>query len=143
VKEDNGMEPNNPKAKILLIDDDPDFRKVVSIMLKSGPYDVITAENPQEGKEKLLSEKPDLILLDIMMDTLFDGFSLCNDIKTSKEYEKFSGTPVIFVSAVKERAGSRFTFDPSEQGLVGPDDYIDKPVQAEDLFARIDKLLKK
>ncbi len=143
MKEDNGMEPNNLKAKILLIDDDPDFRKVVSIMLKSGSYDVITAENPQQGKEKLLSEKPDLILLDIMMDTLFDGFSLCNDIKTSKEYEEFRGTPVIFVSAVKERAGSRFTFDPSEQGLVGPDDYIDKPVQAEDLFARIDKLLKK
>ena len=137
------MEQNNPKAKILLIDDDHDFRKVVSIMLKSGPYDVITAENPQEGKEKLLSEKPDLILLDIMMDTLFDGFSLCNDIKTSKEYEKFSGTPVIFVSAVKERAGSRFTFDPSEQGLVGPDDYIDKPVQPDDLLGRIERLLKK
>ncbi len=137
------METNNLKAKILIIDDDPDFRKVVSMMLKSGSYDVVTAENPQEGKEKLLSEKPDLILLDIMMDTLFDGYSLCNDIKTSKEYEEFSGTPVIFVSAVKERAGSRFTFDPSEQGLVGPDDYIDKPVQPEDLFARIDKLLKK
>ena len=137
------MEANDSKAKILIIDDDPDFRKVVSMMLKSGTYDVITAENPQEGKEKLFSEKPDLILLDIMMDTLFDGFSLCNDIKTSKEYEEFRGTPVIFVSAVKERAGSRFTFDPSEQGLVGPDDYIDKPVQPDDLFARIDKLLKK
>ena len=137
------MEASDSKAKILIIDDDPDFRKGVSMMLKSGPYDVVTAENPQEGKEKLLSEKPDLILLDIMMDTLFDGYSLCNDIKTSKEYEEFSRTPVIFVSAVKERAGSRFTFDPSEQGLVGPDDYIDKPVQAEDLFARIDKLLKK
>ena len=137
------MEASDSKAKILIIDDDPDFRKVVTMMLESGAYDVITAENPQEGKEKLFSERPDLILLDIMMDTLFDGFSLCNDIKTSKEYEEFRGTPVIFVSAVKERAGSRFTFDPSEQGLVGPDDYIDKPVQPDDLFARIDKLLKK
>jgi len=137
------MEASDSKAKILIIDDDPDFRKVVTMMLKSGPYDVITAKNPQEGKEKLKAEEPDLILLDIMMDTLFDGFSLCNDIKTSEEYEEFRETPVIFVSAVKERAGSRFAFDPNEQGLVGPDDYIDKPVQPDDLFARIEKLLKK
>lgn len=137
------MEVSDSKDKILIIDDDPDFRKVVSLMLKSGPYDVITAKNPQEGKEKLKADKPDLILLDIMMDTLFDGYSLCNDIKTSEEYEEFRETPVIFVSAVKERAGSRFAFDPNEQGLVGPDDYIDKPVQPDDLFARIEKLLKK
>jgi len=137
------MKKINPKAKILVIDDDPDFRKVVSIMLKAGPYHVITAKNPQEGKEKLFAEKPDLILLDIMMDSLFDGFSLCHDIKTSEEYQELRETPIIFVSAVKEMTGSRFTFNPSEQGLVGPDDYIDKPVQPDDLFARIEKLLKK
>ncbi|MFQ6084026.1 MAG: PleD family two-component system response regulator [Candidatus Aminicenantia bacterium] len=137
------MKITNPQAKILVIDDDPDFLEVVSIILKSGSYNVITAKNPQEGKEKLFTEKPDLILLDIMMDSLFDGFSLCHDIKTSKEYQKFRETPIIFVSAVKEKTGSRFTFKPSEQGLMGPDDYIDKPVQPDDLFARIEKLLKK
>jgi len=137
------METSNPKAKILVIDDDPDFRKVVTIMLKSGSYNVITAQNPQEGKKKLFVEKPDLILLDIMMDSLFDGFSLCHDIKTSKEYEEFRDTPIIFVSAVKDKTGSRFTFNTSEQGLVGPDDYMDKPVQPDDLLARIEKLLKK
>ncbi len=137
------METSNPKAKILVIDDDPDFRKIMTIMLKSGSYNVITAQNPQEGKKKLFGEKPDLILLDIMMDSLFDGFSLCHDIKTSKKYEEFRETPIIFVSAVKEKTGSRFTFNTSEAGLVGPDDYIDKPVQSDDLLARIEKLLKK
>jgi len=137
------MKISNHKAKILVIDDDPDFRKVVSLMLKPESYDVITAKNAQEGKEKLCTEKPDLILLDIMMDTLFDGFSFCHDIKTSEEYREFRDTPVIFCSAVKEKAGSRFNFNPSEQGLMGPDDYIDKPVQPEDLIARIKKLLKK
>lgn len=137
------MKIDNPKAKILVIDDDPDFRKIVTIMLKSGAYSVVTANNPQEGKEVLFREKPDLILLDIMMDSIFDGFSFCNEIKTSKEYEEFREAPIIFVSAVKEKAGSRFNFNPSEQGLVGPDDYIDKPVQPDDLLARIEKLLKK
>lgn len=137
------MKIDNPKARILVIDDDPDFRKIVTIMLESGSYSVITAQNPQEGKKKLLGEKPDLILLDIMMDNLFDGFSLCHDIKTSKEYEELRDTPIIFISAVREKTGSRFTFNTSEQGLVGPDDYIDKPVQSDDLLARIEKLLKK
>jgi len=91
----------------------------------------------------ILAEKPDLILLDIMMDSLFDGFSLCNAIKTSPEFEAVKATPVVFVSAVKELAGSRFQFKGDEQGLAGPDDYIDKPIKPDDLLARIKKLLKK
>jgi CheY-like chemotaxis protein len=130
-------------AKILVIDDDPDFRKVVSLMLESKSYDVVTAKNSKEAKAMLLVEKPDLILLDIMMDSIFDGYSLCNEIKTSIEYQEIKNTPIIFISAVKEKAGSRVTFDTSEHGLVGPDDYIDKPVQPEDLYMRIEKLLKK
>jgi CheY-like chemotaxis protein len=135
------MNNEQPPTKILIIDDDPDFIKLTTLMLDSAPYQVISANNPKEGREKLLSEKPDLILLDIMMDSMFDGYSLCNDIKTSKEYEKFKDTPIIFVSAVKKIAGSRFGIDLEEQGLRGPDDYLDKPVQAEELNARIKKLL--
>ena len=137
------MRRGRSEGKILVIDDDLDYLKVTSIILKAKNYSVVTANNPREGKEKLFTEKPDLILLDIMMDSLFDGFSLCHKIKTSKEYEKFKDIPIIFVSAVKERIGSRFTFDPREQGLREPDDYIDKPVQPDDLIARIGKLLKK
>jgi DNA-binding response OmpR family regulator len=131
------------KAKILVIDDDPDFNDAVTPILESALYDVVTALNPEEGKKKIFSEKPDLILLDIMMDSLFDGFSLCHDIKTSEEYKEFNDTPIIFVSAVKEMTGSRFQFNTVEQGMVGPDDYIDKPVKPKDLIARIEKLLNK
>ena len=130
------------KGKILIIDDDPDFRDAVTLILKSANYVVVTANNPKEGEKKVISEKPNLIILDIMMDSLFDGFSLCNTIKTSKEFKEFNQTPIIFVSAVKEKTGSRFAFKPSEQGFVGPDDYIDKPVQPNDLIARVEKLLK-
>jgi len=131
------------KAKILVIDDDPDFTDAMTPILESALYDVVTASNPEEGKEKIFSEKPDLILLDIMMDSLFDGFSLCHAIKTSKEYKDFNNTPIIFVSAVKEKTGSRFQFKSEEQGMIGPDDYIDKPVKPDDLTARIERLLKK
>ena len=131
------------KTKILIIDDDTDFVDAVTPILQSALYNVVSASNPAEGKEKALSEKPDLILLDIMMDSLFDGFSLCHEIKTSKEFESMKDTPVIFVSAVKEMTGSRFQFKGEEQGLRGPDDYIDKPVNPDDLIARIQRLLKK
>lgn len=131
------------KTKILIIDDDPDFRDAVTPILESALYDVVNASNPEEGKKKIFSEKPDLILLDIMMDSLFDGFSLCHAIKTSKEYKEFNDIPIIFVSAVKEVTGSRFQFKGEEQGMVGPDDYIDKPVKPDDLLSRIEKLLNK
>lgn len=137
------MKTADTQAKILVIDDDPDFLKLVSLMLESTPYSVITANNPQEGKEKLFAERPDLILLDIMMDTLFDGYSFCHAVKTSPEFNDFKDTPVIFVSAVKDTAGSRFAFPLQEQGLKGPDDYMDKPVEAEELVARIEKLLNR
>jgi len=135
------MEKN--KTKILVIDDDPDFIDAVTLILETALYKVVSASNPKEGKDKILSEKPNLILLDIMMDSIFDGFSLCHAIKTSKEYKKFKDIPIIFVSAVKEKTSSIFQFKGEEQGLVGPDDYIDKPVEPEDLLARIEKLLKR
>ena len=135
---------NETKSKkILVIDDDPDFIDAVTTILKSAMYDVSTAANPNEGKDKILEDKPDLILLDIMMDSLFDGFSLCHAIKTGKDFRDVKDTPVIFVSAVKELTGSRFQFDGTDQGMSGPDDYIDKPVKPEDLLARIAKFLEK
>jgi CheY-like chemotaxis protein len=134
---------NKSSPKILVIDDDPDFRAAVTPILKSALYEVAMASNPQEAKDKVFQEKPDLILLDIMMDSLFDGFSLCHAIKTSPEFKDFKDTPIIFVSAVKEVAGSRFQFKGDEEGMAGPDDYIDKPVKPDDLLARIAKLLKK
>ncbi len=142
-KEREIMEKEHYRGKILVIDDDSDFVEAISIILKSSFYEVISASNPKDGKEKLIEEKPDLILLDIMMDSLFDGYSFCHTIKTSDEFKEYRSIPIIFVSAVKEISGSRFSFHSSDQGLTGPDDYIDKPVKTEDLLQRIDKLLKR
>jgi DNA-binding response OmpR family regulator len=131
------------RAKIMVVDDDPDFREAMSVILNAASYEVVTAADATEGKRKILSERPDLILLDIMMDSLFDGYSLCHALKTSKEFECVRAIPVIFVSAVRNIAGSRFGFIGEDQGMTGPDDYIDKPVRPADLLARIDRFLKK
>lgn len=130
------------KTKILVIDDDPDFVDAITSILEQNLYAVVSAKNICEGREKIFSEKPDLILLDIMMDSLFDGFSMCHTIKTSEEFKDFKNTPIIFVSAVKQMTGSRFQFKGEEQGMIGPDDYIDKPVKPLELVSRIERLLK-
>ena len=127
--------------KILAIDDDRNFLVSITALLESMKYKVVTAENPKEGLAKLVKEEPDLILLDIMMDSLFDGFSLCHVIKTDKEYSAYKNTPIIFVSAVKDKAGSRFQFESQSQGLVGPDDYLDKPVRPQELLEHIERQL--
>jgi CheY-like chemotaxis protein len=134
---------NTVMAKILVIDDDPDFRNAVTAILDSAGYGVALATGPGDGKAKILSERPDLVLLDIMMDSLFDGYALCQAIKTDPEYESVRATPIIFVSAVKDIAGSRFGFAGGGEGLSEPDDYIDKPVKPAELLARIQKLLAK
>lgn len=128
--------------KILVIDDDQEYTDAVKGLLKLANYEVAVASNAKEGKEKFFSEEPDLILLDIMMDTPVDGISLCHDIKTSiGDSEK--DIPIIFVSAIKEKSGSRYSFTGEQEGWKGPDDYLDKPITPVDLLACIEKHLKK
>lgn len=136
------MKTDNGNPTILAIDDDPDFLNSIKIILESASYRFASACNPKEGLAMAKSENPDLILLDVMMDSLFDGFSICHTLKTSKEYRVNKATPVIFVSAVKEIAGSRFAFRASDMGMVGPDDYIDKPIDPSDLLTRVKMLLE-
>lgn len=131
------------RAKLLVVDDDADFREAMTAILESASYEVVTAANIEEATRRILDERPDLILLDIMMDSLFDGYSLCHAIRNTEKFAAARTTPVIFVSAVRRIAGSRFGFKGEDQGLTGPDDYIDKPVDPKDLLARIDKFLSK
>jgi len=131
------------RAKLLVVDDDADFREAMTTILESASYDVVTAANIEEATQRILSERPDLILLDIMMDSLFDGYSLCHAIRNAEKFAAVRMTPIIFVSAVRRIAGSRFGFKGEDQGLTGPDDYIDKPVDPKVLLARIEKFLAK
>jgi CheY-like chemotaxis protein len=134
---------NTIRAKILVVDDDADYREAMTTILESASYGVVTAANIEEATRRILEDRPDLILLDIMMDSLFDGYSLCHAIRTSDQFAAVRTTPIIFVSAVRRIAGSRFGFKGEDQGLTGPDDYIDKPVDPKVLLARIEKFLAK
>jgi len=128
----------NEQAKILLVDDDPDFVKATTSILISSGYKVEAAYNMAEAMEKIESVKPDLILLDIMMERLTDGFDICYKLRHDPELKNI---PVLAISAITERTG--FKFAPSTDGEYFPaDDYVEKPVKPADLLKRVEKLLK-
>ena len=125
------------KAKILLIDDDKDFVEATKLVLESKPYEVITAYNGSEGLKQAKTEKPDLIILDVIM-PVKDGFNAAEELKKDPELNK---VPVIMLTSFAERRGE--TSLSVSQGLtLDTEDYIDKPVAPEELLKRVEKLLK-
>jgi len=126
------------KAKILLIDDDPDFIEATKTILESKPYEVIVAFSGDEGLKKARAENPDMVLLDIIMPGT-DGFSAAEQFKKDPELSKIS--VVMLTSYAERRAGTGI---PVSKGFqLEAEDYIEKPVSPEELFDIIEKNLKK
>jgi len=126
------------KAKILIIDDQPSEVKMVKMALEQANYEVCYAYNGKVGIEKAVQEKPDLILLDIMMPEK-DGFITCGELKKKPET---SSVPVIILTSIES---SSLVFPDAESAADSPhaDEYIDKPVDPNFLLKRVDRLLKK
>lgn len=124
--------------KILVIDDDPDLVEATSMILKSRHYDVVAAYGGIEGLEKAKSEKPDLIVLDVMMPDK-DGYSVCKELKTDPV---LSTIPVLLLTAVVSHISTtRFTH---QMGMeTEADDYMDKPVDPAELVKRIELLISR
>ena len=126
------------KAKILLIDDDPDFIEATKTILESKPYEVIVAFAGDEGLKKAKTESPDLVLLDIIMPGT-DGFSAAEQFKKDPDLSKI---PVVMLTSYAERRAG--TGIPVSKGYqLEAEDYIEKPVTPEELFDIVEKNLKK
>jgi len=126
------------KTKILLVDDDRDFVEATRLVLESKPYEVVVAYDGDEGLAKARKEKPDLIILDIIM-PVKDGFSAAEQLKKDPELKKI---PVIMLTSFSEKVGE--TSLSVSQGLaLDTEDYVDKPVAPQELLRRVERLLKK
>lgn len=132
------------KGRILIVDDDPDFVKTTKMVLLADGYEVTAATDSREGLEKVREVKPDLILLDIMMESIFEGFSFLGVLRTAPEYEDLKSSPVLMVSSVKTDTGSRFVFDDGEDmgDAPEPDDYMDKPLKPKELLEKVAALIR-
>ena len=125
-------------AKILIVDDDPDYVEVTKTILESENYNVAVAHSRSEAEQKIDQDRPDLIILDIIMERMNDGFTLCYDLKHDPVKKNI---PVLAVSSVNQVTG--FSFSPDTDGeYFQADDFAEKPIQADDLLNRVDTLLK-
>ena len=122
-------------ARILIVDDDPDVVESTQIVLENEGFDVISASNVTDGKSKVDSENPDLIVLDVMMDEPDDGFVMAQELRARK-----IETPIVMMTSVGKTFGLDFDKD-SE--MVPVDEYIEKPVEPEVLVSKIKALLEK
>jgi len=117
-------------ARILVVDDEPRYLRLIEANLASDGYQVIKATNGQEAVDRVASHQPDLVLMDIMMPIL-DGFAATERIR------EFSNVPIVVVTARGEE-GARV------RGLdLGADDYIVKPFAATELLARVRAVLRR
>jgi len=124
---------SSKKTRILIVDDEPDIREILEYNLEQAGYKVSKAKNGEEAVEKAKKNKPDLILMDIMMPKM-DGVEACRQIREDKSLDN---TIVAFLTA----RGEEFTEIASLE--VGGDDFIQKPVKPKVLLSRIKALLRR
>ena len=108
----------------MIIDDDIDLVEAMRITLESGHYEVIDAQEGQKGLEILEREKPDLLILDVMMDTQDEGFQLAYQIRSHPGLKEM---PILMVTAVGSQTG--YSFDSArDEEFLPVDEFIEKPV---------------
>jgi len=126
--------------KILVIDDDPDLVELIRLTLETKGYQVFSAASGTEGLEKVKDINPDLIILDVMMGHVTEGFQVALALrdKPESEYAPYSKIPILMLTAIHSRTPLRFT--PDEKYLP-VDDFVEKPLKARDLLQKVEKLL--
>ena len=125
-------------AKVLVIDDDSDFRTAVKSLLESHGYRVLEAASGREGLEMVIRHKPDVILLDIMMESTVEGYGVTHSLKYQDQYADYRNIPILMVSSIEETPDQRFPMSP-EVDLIRPDEYLTKPLDIKQLLRLLEK----
>jgi CheY-like chemotaxis protein len=124
---------------ILIVDDDIDFVEATKLVLEKSGYHVDTCMSAEACLDILKSRIPDLIIMDVMMETDHSGFDLCREIKRNLNTKEI---PVIMLTAVDEKYPMNFGAAAGDEAWLPVDAYIDKPVEASVLLERINQLVR-
>ena len=134
------------QPKILIVDDDEGLVEAMKVILETKHYEVVTAYNKEEGMQQVRDSKPDLIILDVMMDHMTDGFQVSRELKSDPQTAHI---PILMLTAIHRELDNKFSpgfvrYSPETDDEYLPvDDFVDKPIQPSDLLDRVEKLLKK
>ncbi len=116
--------------KVLAIDDDPAMTELLTMLLKTHGFEVITANNGRDGVKKVGEDSPNVVILDLMMPGM-DGWQVCTEMR------KFSNVPILIFSALDSPGMVASALD------AGADDYLVKPVPSGVLIAHVNKLTRR
>lgn len=125
--------------KILVTDDDQDIRDSLQAILEAQDYTVITAADRDEGMEKIRDEKPDLMILDVMMVRMQDGFEMARELRQDPEYQDI---PILMLTGIKDATGIDFKSSAGDSDWNPVDGFLEKPVDPDILLSEIKRLLK-
>jgi CheY-like chemotaxis protein len=125
------------KAKILVVDDDPDFVEAMRLTLVPNGYDVVSASNGDEGLAKAKSDRPDLVILDVIMSSVLDGLNMSRRMQESAEQRK---TPILMVTSIANTDYAALF--PTDE-YISIDGFLSKPVAPDVLLQRVGELLGK
>jgi len=126
--------------KVLVVDDDKDFIEIIRLSLESRGYRVICARNGKEGWKMLKKEKPDVVILDLMMERLDSGMALSRKIKNHPEY---GAIPILMLTSMSRETGLDFS-PRSRKDLdqLHVDDFCTKPIKMKILWEKLERLLQ-
>ncbi len=124
-------------AKVLVVDDDPDFVEITRMILEANEYEVSTAANGDQALNTMREDPPDLVLLDIMMSHVLDGLDLSRVMSDDPVLKK---VPIIMVSSITDSPSAGLF--PTDEYL-SIDAWISKPVQPDDLLQKVAQFIKK
>mgnify|MGYP001608607963 FL=1 len=132
-------------AKILIVDDDPDIVEAMRMPLEANNYQVVSASSAKEGLQKVLKESPDLVILDVMMETITEGFHFAYKLRSAvpdSPYRDFRTLPILMITAI-HRATS-FRFSPrTDESFLPVEDFIEQPIEPRVLLEKVSHLHKK
>lgn len=127
-------------SRILIVDDDPDFVAVMKVVLQGERYTVATASDREEGMNQIQADKPDLIIMDVMMSTWSDGFEMSRELKKDPRYEDI---PILMLTGVEEKTGIGFKSTAGDPEWLPVNGFLDKPVEPQVLLDEVKSLLSR
>ena len=125
--------------KVVVVDDNIDFLFTMETFLKKNNFIAFTADDGQKGLDLIRKERPDVILLDVMMETLFSGFELCKKLRSDEDLKYI---PIIGISGMGEELGVDYKQWP-DFNYFSPDEFLDKPVDKQKLLRLIPQVIQK
>lgn len=127
------------KPKILVVDDDADYLESTAAILEAEGYEVITADNGETGLGKAKSELPHLIIIDLLMDTVNEGYDFCLGIRSDRRFDE---VPLLMISSIHQREKFRDVNFAPDEFWFPIDNFLDKPVDEETLLKHVGNLLR-